>query len=77
MVCSRVRAVISSWRKADIDRKGRVHRPSCAPTHFVKLFVSPNSLRSTTWRNCSTACCFDDDGWSMGMSATCEESRSD
>lgn len=38
--------------------------------HLVKVLTSPNSLRSWTARNWRTACCFEAEGWSRGMSAT-------
>jgi hypothetical protein len=39
-------------------------------THLIAVFVSPNSFLSVVCRNCMTACCFDADGWEMGMSDT-------
>lgn len=39
-------------------------------TYLMRLFWSPNSLVSIVCRNWMTACCFEHDGWSSGMSTT-------
>lgn len=40
-------------------------------TYLIRVLVSPNSLFSTTCLYWMTACCFEAEGWEMGMSATC------
>ncbi len=40
-------------------------------THLIDIFASPNSFLSVICRNCITACCFEADGWAIGMSETC------